>query len=119
LSGLAGDDSVRDFVEQDPVGAMFQLNVVTMTASATEGFTSVLGDIQRTDEALYCQFTMVFDDVEIDGAPAEHFYVYRELIFLPTDDGVVLITTQLPSANRLAEDADLVTRHLNRLRVVD
>lgn len=118
VADARGNNDLKNFVAEDPLGAMFQLNVVNLASGSTEEFTPILGGIQRAEGALYCDITIVFRDVEIDGVPINRFYLEHEWIFLDARDDVIAITTTLPSTDRRSLGAPVVTELLNGLRIV-
>jgi hypothetical protein len=119
IAKATGSSDLTNFMEDDPVGAMFQLNVVDLAAVSTaEGITAVLGGIQRAGNALYCDVTLVFRNVKVNGVKTSRFYYEHEMLFLEAGNDVVEVQALLPSTDRRGIGAPVVTELLEGLRVV-
>lgn len=119
LEERTGTQDLTNFVADDPLGALFQLNIAGYVASSSPDFSAVLSGIQRTDTVLYCEITVILRNVKVDGVPKDRFYIQKELLFLEAGNDVIGVTTSLPSEDRRTSEAAVVTRLLDGLRVVE
>lgn len=119
LEDVIGSTDLDTLIAEDPLGALFELNIMLFLSGANSEFTPLLSGIQRTEEALYAELQFVLRNVSVDGAPPGTFYIKRELIILADGDDLVAITTSNPSADRRGTNAAAaITTILSDLHVI-